>query len=117
LRNLSQKKAYQRAARYARYEANVRWDYAHQTSHRLVASGEADLFVFEDLPIPHMTRCAKARKDEQGRWVRSGARAKAGLNRAILSSAWGQVLRFTEYKALRAEKLVIVIPPAYNSQK
>lgn len=112
----NQKKAYQRAARYARYEANVRWDYAHQTSHRLVASGEADLFVFEDLPIPNMTRRAKARKDEQGRWVRSGARAKAGLNRAILSSAWGQVLRFTEYKALRAEKLAIVVPPAYSSQ-
>jgi putative transposase len=112
----NQKKAYPRAARYARYEANVRWDYAHQTSHRLMASDEADLFVFEDLPIPNMTRRPKTKQDAQGHWVRNGVRAKAGLNRAILSSAWGQVVRYTEYKALRTGKLVILVPPAYSSQ-
>ncbi len=112
----NQKKADQRAARYARYEANVRWDYAHQTSHRLVASGEADLFVCEDLPISNMTRRPKAKQDAQGRWVRNDARAKAGLKRAILSSARGQVVRYAEYKVLRAGKLVVLVPFAYSSQ-
>ncbi len=81
-----------------------------------MASDEADIMVFEDLAISHITRRLKPRKDEHGRWGRNGARAKAGLNRAILSSAWGQVVKFTEYKALRTEKLVILVPPAYSSQ-
>jgi putative transposase len=81
-----------------------------------VTNDHYDLYVFEDLRIPNMTRRPKARKDHQGRWVRNGARAKAGLNRAILSSAWGQVVRYTEYKAWRAGKLVIHVPPAYSSQ-
>ncbi|PSR37393.1 MAG: hypothetical protein C7B44_04065 [Sulfobacillus thermosulfidooxidans] len=45
------------------------------------------------------------------------AKAKAGLNRAILASAWGQVVTFTRYKALRHHKLVITGPPAYSSQE
>ena len=64
-----------------------------------------------------MTRRSKAKKDENGRWAPNGARAKAGLNRVILSSAWGQVVQYTEYKALRAGKLVVKVPFAYSSQE
>jgi putative transposase len=41
---------------------------------------------------------------------------KAGLNRSILTSAWGQLKLFTHYKARRAGKLCIVVPPHYSSQ-
>ncbi len=62
-----------------------------------------------------MTKRPKAKKDATGHFLPNGATAKAGLNRAILSSAWGQVVSFTTYKALRQPKLVITVPPAYSS--
>ena len=113
----NQKKAYRKVARYQQYEKNVRQDYAHQTSHALVVHDDYDLYVFEALAIPNMTQHPKAQTDAQGRFLPNKATAKAGLNRAILSSAWGQVVSFTTYKALRQGKLVITVPPAYSSQE
>ena len=52
----NQKKAYRKAARYDRYEAEVRRDYTHQTSHQLVANDACDLYVFEALRIKNMTK-------------------------------------------------------------
>ena len=113
----NQKKAYRKAARYQQYEANVRREYAHQTSRALVTDERYSLYVFEDLKIQNMTRRPKAKQDEKGRWIPNGAKAKAGLNRVILSSTWGQVVQYTEYKALRAGKLVVKVPFAYSSQE
>ncbi len=56
----NQQKAYRRAGRYARYEADVRQDYAHKASHALVVDDRYDLYAFEDLRIGHMTRKPKA---------------------------------------------------------
>lgn len=75
------------------------------------------LIVFEDLKVKNMTRRPKAKKGESGKWQKNGARAKAGLNKAILASAWGQVTMFTSYKAQRAGKLLIKVPPKYSSQE
>ena len=113
----NQKKAYRQAARYQHYETNVHHEYAHQTSHALVVNEACDLYVFEDLRIKNMTKRSKTKKDASGRFLPNGAKAKAGLNRAILSSAWGQVVSFTTYKALRHGKLVITVPYAYSSQE
>lgn len=113
----NQKKAYRKVARYQQYEKNVRYDYAHQTSHDLVSNAAFELYVFEDLPIQNMTRRPKAKRDFSGHFLPNGAAAKAGLNRAILTSAWGQVVAFTAYKALRRGKLAITVPPAYSSQE
>ena len=73
---------------------------------------ESDRYVFEALPIKNMTKRPKAKKDASGRFLPNGAKAKAGLHRAILSSAWGHVVSFTTYKALRQGKLVITVPYA-----
>ena len=113
----NQKKAYRKVARYQRYEANVRYDFAHQTSHRLVNHTNAELIVFEDLKIKNMTKRPKAKKDANGKFVKNGAKAKAGLNKAILGSAWGQVATYTSYKALRAGKLLIKVAPQFSSQE
>jgi len=112
----NQRKAYRKTARYQQYEANVRNDFAHQTSHRLVSHTNAKLIVFEDLKIKNMTKRPKPKQDANGKWVKNGAAAKAGLNRAILGSAWGQVADYTQYKALRAGKLLIKVAPQYSSQ-
>ena len=113
----NRQKAYRKAARYQRYEKNMRHEYAHQTSHQLVVNDTIDLYVFEELKIPHMTKRPKAKRDAQGRFLPNGRKAKAGLNRAILSSAWGEVVAFTRYKALRQGKLVITVPPQHSSQE
>ncbi|MCY0897437.1 MAG: transposase [Firmicutes bacterium] len=113
----NQKKAYRKVAHYQQYEKHVRQDYAHQTSHRLVANDAYDLYVFEDLKIRQMTKRPKVTRDVQGRFLPNGRQANAGLHRAMLSSAWGEVVSFTRYKALRQGKLVITVPPQQSSQE
>jgi putative transposase len=113
----NQKKAYRNADRYQQYEKNVRHAYAHQTSQALVVNAAYDLYVFEDLAIQNMTKRPKARRDAQDRLLPNGRAAKAGVNRAILSSAWGQVVTFTCYQALRRGKLVITVLPYHRAQE
>ncbi|MCY0909734.1 MAG: hypothetical protein OWR62_15240 [Sulfobacillus thermotolerans] len=64
----------------------------------------------EDLRIQNMTKRPQAQQDAHGRFLPNKAAAKGGLNRAILSSSWGQVVLLTTYKALRHGKLVITVP-------
>jgi putative transposase len=104
-----------RAARHAAYCRDVRQDFAHQTSHRLVSS-DTQVFAFEDLNIKNMTAAPAPKQDADGRWAPNGSAAKAGLNAAILRSAWGLVQRFTTYKTAKCNKLVYVLNPAYSSQ-
>ena len=110
-------KAKCKVARYQRYGADVRRDVAHKTSHTLAADPRYKLFVFEALKVKNMTKKAKPKQDEHGRWVRNGAAAKSGLNKAILASTWGQTKVFLQYKARRQGKLVIEVPAHYSSQE
>ena len=110
-------KAKRKVARYERYGGDVRRELAHQTSHVLATDTRYKLFVFEALKVKNMTKKAKAKQDEQGRWLRNGAAAKSGLNKAILASAWGQTKVFLQYKARRQGKLVIEVPAFYSSQE
>src|SRR4029077_16288666 len=69
-----------------------------------------DLIMFEDLQIKNMTRSAKGTQQNPGRNVGQ----KAGLNRGILRSGWGLLMRRLEQKASgRGEK----INPAFTSQR
>lgn len=68
-----------------------------------------DLIRVEDLKIKNMTRSARGTASHPGRNVRQ----KAGLNRAILQSGWGELVRRLDAKALaRVER----VQPAYTSQ-
>lgn len=106
-------KAKHQAARYHRYGIEVRRDVAHKTSHTLVSDDHVKLLVFEDLKVKNMTRSAKGTQDAPGKNVRQ----KAGLNKAILSSTWGQVHLYCQYKARRAGKLTITVPAHHSSQE
>lgn len=110
-------KAKHKVARYQRYGADVRRDVAHKTSHILAADSRYKLYVLEALKIANMTRAPMARQDAQGRCVRNGARAKAGLNKAILAATWGQTKTYLCYKARRQGKLVVEVPAHYSSQE
>lgn len=81
----NRRKAHQRAARAGLYAADVRTDFAHQASRVLVNSANL-LFVFEALQVRNMTRAASGTVAEPGKRVAQ----KRGLNRSILTSAWGR---------------------------
>jgi len=111
-----QKRTAQKIAGCHAYAANVRHDFAHKASRKIVDS-EAEVFVFEDLKVRNMTKAPKPRNAGNGRYLPNGAAAKAGLNRSMLESAWAKVRQFTAYKARKANKLVIAVPPDGASQE
>jgi putative transposase len=89
-------------------EADARRDWAEKLSTDLARG--FDVIRVEDLRVRDMTRSAKGTVAELGR----GVRAKAGLNREILASGWGILVRRLEQKAPgRVEK----IDPAFTSQR
>lgn len=107
------KKSKQHVARIDLKLADMRHDFAHQASHALVTNPQYLLFVFEALKVKNMSASAKGTAEAPGKNVRQ----KAGLNISILGAVWGKTLIFTRYKALRAGKLCIEVPPHYSSQE
>jgi len=94
-----------------------RRDWAEKISTRLVK--EHDLIVLEKLNTPGMVRKPKTRPDPQhpGSFLPNGARSKAGLNRAILSSCWGLLARRVDQKAAASGAAVIYVDPRFTSQQ
>ena len=95
-------------ARLRTREADARKDWAEKASTDIAR--RFDVIRVEDLRIRSMTRSAKGTAGAPGQNVRQ----KAGLNREILRSGWGLLVRRLEDKALgRVEK----IRPAFTSQR
>ena len=95
-------------ARLRARETDRRKDWAEKTSTGIAR--RFDVIRVEDLQIGNMTRSAKGTRGDPGRNVR----AKAGLNREILRSGWGLLVRRLQDKAPgRVEK----IKPHYTSQR
>lgn len=95
-------------ARLKAREVDRRKDWVEKTSTDLAK--RFDLIRVEDLHVVQMTRSARGTVEAPGRNVRQ----RAGLNRAILSKGWGQIVTRLEQKAPgRVEK----IPAQYSSQR
>ena len=95
-------------ARLRARESDRRKDWAEKTSTGIAR--RFDVIQVEDLKIKNMTRSARGTRENPGRNVRG----KAGLNREILRSGWGLLVRRLEDKAPgRVEK----IKPHYTSQR
>jgi len=95
-------------ARLKARETDRRTDWAEKVSTDIAR--RFDLIRVEDLQIAKMTRSAKGTRGDPGRNVRQ----KAGLNRGILRSGWGLLVRRLEEKAPgRVEK----VRPAFTSQR
>jgi putative transposase len=97
--------------------ANIRMDFAHQTSHKIIRDDNIKVIVFEDLNTKGLTKAPQAKTDECGRFIKNGASAKAGLNRAILDKGFGLIERFCAYKAERAGKAFFKVSALYTSQE
>jgi transposase len=95
-------------ARLRARERDRRKDWAEKASTDIAR--RFDVIRVEDLRIGAMTRSARGTREDPGRSVR----AKAGLNRGILRSGWGLLVRRLEQKAPgRVEK----VSPAFTSQR
>ncbi len=95
-------------ARLRARETDRRRDWAEKTSTGIAR--RFDVIRVEDLKIKNMTRSAKGTRENPGRNVRQ----KAGLNRGILGSGWGLLVRRLREKAPgRVEK----VKPHYTSQR
>jgi putative transposase len=92
-----------RIARLHARAADLRRELTHQASHAIVAG--AGLIALEDLNVKGMSASAKGTAEQPGRRVKQ----KAGLNRAILDAALGEVRRQLTYKAAwHGRELVVV---------
>lgn len=96
--------------------ANIRHNFCHQTSHKL-ANSEACVFGVEDLSLKNMTHKPKPKQDQAGRYLPNKRKAKAGLNRALLSKGLGKTIDFLIYKAKQAGKCVVYVSPHHSSQE
>src|ERR1700689_5109820 len=95
-------------ARLRARETDRRKDWAEKTSTGIAR--RFDLIRVEDLQIANMTRSAKGTRENPGRNIRQ----KAGLNRGILGSGWGLLVRRLADKAPgRVER----VSPALTSQR
>jgi putative transposase len=74
---------------------NQRKDFNHKASHDIIET--YDHIVFEDLQIQNMVK-------------------NHCLAKSIMDAGWGQIIRFTAYKAAYAGKTVELVDPYYTSQ-
>ena len=87
-------------------------DALHKISHRLTRSHS--LVVFEGLKVKNMTKSARGTIEQPGRNVQQ----KAGLNRAILASGWGELRRQVKYKApWKGSQYLAINDFAFTSQE
>lgn len=91
-----------------------RTDWVEQTTTELART--YDLVAVEDLRVRNMVRRPTPKPDphQSGEFLPNGARAKAGLNRAILASCWSRFLARLENKM--HEGLVVRVAPRNTSR-
>lgn len=106
-----------RIATHHAKRANIRKDFNHKTSHSLVSNERNKVFIFEKLNTQKMTKKPNPKQDESGRFIPNKAKAKAGLNKAILNVGWHMLETYVKYKAIRLGKAVFKVQAAYTSQE
>lgn len=106
-------KIYEKLARLEHGKANVRKDFLHKLSTKIV--NENDVVVMENLSIQNMTKSAKGTKESPGKNISQ----KSGLNRSVLDLGWGDFQRMLEYKLSwkPTQGKFVKVPAAFTSQK
>lgn len=93
-------------AKVSRKIANIRKNWIHKTTKEI--AGKCGTVIVEDLKVKNMTASARGTIENPGKNVKQ----KAGLNRAMQDTAFGEIKRNLEYKCGR----LIEVHPAYTSQ-
>ena len=97
-------------------EANRKNDWIAKLTTRLVH--DYDMIAVEHLDVKNMTKRPKAKPDptNPNHYLPNGRKAKAGLNRSILSNRWSTLRDSLAYKTKFAGTRLIEVPAAYTSQ-
>ena len=123
-----------RGGKTAKFESKRRWktlsefnalnsriirrrnDWIEKTTTSLVKTNI--LVAMEDLDVQAMTKRPKPRLDpaNPGRYLHNGAKAKAGLDRSILSNCWGRISKRLQDKMSANGGRLVLVPAAYTSQ-
>lgn len=76
------------------------------------------LIAMEDLDVQAMTKRPKPKldPDNPGHWLHNGAKAKAGLDRSILSNNWSRLRKRLKDKMDTNGGRLVLVPAAYTSQ-
>ena len=116
-RSASRNKTRQRYGRLRSREARRRQDFCRKTA-RALAEKNA-VVVLEKLATANMTRRAKPVADPQapGQYLRNGAAAKSGLNKAILAKGWFRFELALQSASRYTGTEVRKVPAAYTSQR
>lgn len=97
-----------------RYKAKLkrrRKDAAHKATTKIAKNHS--VIVVEDLKVKNMTASAKGTVAEPGKNVRQ----KAGLNRAILDVAPGEIRVLLSYKTVKFGSTLVDVPAPHTSQR
>jgi putative transposase len=109
-RSSNRRKAVQRLRSFHRRIARQRSDWLHKLTTEL--ADQHPVIALEDLRIKNMTSSSRGTIDAPG----NNVRAKAGLNRLILDSGWGEFTRQLSYKTQWRGGRVIFVNAAYSSR-
>ena len=76
------------------------------------------LVAMEDLDVKAMTKRPKPKPDPDnpGQYLHNGAKAKAGLDRSILSNNWSRLMKRLQDKMAANGGRLIIVSAAYTSQ-
>ena len=98
------------------YIVRRRNDWIERTTTRLAR--ENSLVAMEDLDVKAMTKRPKPKPDPDrpGQYLHNGAKAKAGLDRSILSNCWSRTLKRLKDKMDANGGRLAIVPAAYTSQ-
>jgi putative transposase len=70
----------------------------------------------EDLKVKNMSRRAKPKQDETGKFLPNGQAQKSGMNKSIADAGWSQFIDILTFKAEKAGQLVVKVDPRGTSQ-
>ena len=78
--------------------------------------GKADVVFVEALAVKNLSRRAKPKQDETGKFLPNGQSAKSGLNKSIADAGWSQFIDTLTFKAEKAGQKVVKVDPKGTSQ-
>jgi len=109
------RKLNQRIAKLHQKTARQRKQWHYELAGELL--NKADVLFVEDLQVSNMTRRAKPKQDEDGKYLPNGQSAKSGLNKSFADAGIAGFLNeILPYQAEKAGKRVIKVNPRGTSQ-